>query len=125
MIKVSVKQLRARKPHVCNVCNGMIRCGQEYIQHTEISGGFRTDHRHVHCDALVTAFQDVSARDPEYSDSAFRDWIIRGACDGCENLMVCEAVPFPFGCRAVIEKVLPETVRGAAILSLEEGEHGE
>ena len=118
---VHVEQLRSKKPHTCKLCAGRIQRGKEYVRRTTVSEGYCTDNRHVHCDALVTAFLDSGVRNG--SEAKFRDWIIRNECKECRNRMVCEADPFPFACRAIIERLVPGTVRGAAIQSLEEAEY--
>lgn len=114
-------QRRARREYVCDLCLGAIPVGQEYIRQSGIEyGQFYDEITHVHCDALEMAYPGGGAR--EHTVEAIRGWVGNAVCPGCPERERCKENPF--GCRKVIERVVPETYRDAAIRSLEGGKHG-
>ena len=90
-----IKQVTAKKPHDCDVCNGTILPGCDYIKETElIAGQHVTYNRHIHCDAVLYA---MDSEKPYPTMQKIRSKICEVDCSKCEscakeNVYSCEVI---------------------------------
>ena len=69
------KQQKARKRHRCHICGKAILPGCEYIHEKQkYDGEFNDLKRHLHCDAILDAYLDVSS-ESEYSDDEVQEFV--------------------------------------------------
>lgn len=115
------RQHRARKPHVCELCNRPILPGCEYILvKGKVEGQFSSYKAHIHCDAIIEDYVNDSMYDGYFDTEEMVEQYIRKACSGClergEYDDECEVDPL--FCEKAAQRALHPTVLAAAIESI-------
>ena len=121
-------QRKGRKTYTCDVCGGVIRPGSEYIVASGFSGRYWQERRHIHCDALLYAYERDTGQDAghEWYDPVM-GWVREKACIGCPTEIKCwmnsirknfEEKSEIFSCKNVLVEVLPGTFVKSALRSV-------
>lgn len=75
---------KAKKDHVCDLCNGTIRKGEKYHRYSGKNDGYMFDYKyHLICQKIIDAYCDTSG-DNEYSNDAIWDFLSDEYCFDCE-----------------------------------------
>lgn len=117
MLEFSITERRkARKDHRCDVCGKPILKGCEYVVESQKHDGeIYIFHRHIHCNALLEAYQASNWCDgDEYSIDEFVEWL-SDLCNDLYHEGKCEEncdKKRCFECPLIFEKTLePERAR--------------
>ena len=113
------EQRKARNEYPCQLCGEKILKGRDYIyEHGKYEGRFFENRRHIHCNAIFEAYFDNPGTDDEYTEDDIWDYV-RDVCSQCPMYEYNECEKNPYSCPTVIEKRVPENLRGAALDSIE------
>lgn len=121
MIEVqSIEQRKARKQYICQLCGKPILKGRQYV-HESFKGdnGFETLRRHIHCDAMLVAYNREINFDEYYDErevtETLWDELCKQICDD-EQRDECDMCDL-YGCELcqneLLGKYLPNML-GAA-----------
>lgn len=100
---------KARKEHICDICNTRIVPGERYIHIAfECDGKAYADKRHIHCDMLAERYCMAMDAD-EYNYTDIEYWAQDEVCKECEKREdQCDFTAMT--CPIVIEALLPPTL---------------
>ena len=109
---LSRKERRARKAHMCDICNTEIVPGESYVHlvFSDCGKVFDSNH-HIHCDALTERYCRANKLD-EYDEGEVREWAEDEICTECEgrNTPPRGCHKNPLICPIVLEGLLPPTL---------------
>lgn len=113
------EQRKSRKEHECQLCGKKILKGREYIcESGRYDGEFFEHKRHIHCNAIFEAYFSEPWTDNEYDEDMIYEYV-RDVCSGCQEYEYDQCNRDPYSCETVIRKLVPESVQGAAMESVE------
>ena len=133
---VRTEQRKTRKRYTCQICCMDILPGSQRMLYTyKSSAGYITFSNHIHCDALLRAWdkkiriKDDDAAPADATDAhEMREDIWKQVCSNCEfrrefepDGSYCSPEDIPH-CPYCIQKVLPPSMVGAALDSLQEND---
>lgn len=119
-------QHKARREYTCHLCGKTIKTGAEYIYEVSKYNGRVNDfRRHIHCDALLSAWAEVTGKDT-YTAEEIGNFIRDEICFRCPvgRLSICDKAEC-FACDVVLGFLLPPTILAAAQKSVRENEGAE
>lgn len=120
------KQQRSRKRHDCHLCGKQIAAGVEYIQDKYVADDKKivTLKRHIHCDAMLQAYNSTYNDDDVYEEQDVMDTIWQEVCKdicGEEEREECFEDPAcMYSCYLCQTKMLHPSILGAAVRSVRE-----
>lgn len=96
----SYRQLKARKEHICTLCNDIIHVGETYVRYSgKYDGQMFDDKHHTTCQNIIQAYCMEEA-DHEYNDDIIQDWLHDKHCLDCPHYEKdCES--FPVSCSLI------------------------
>ena len=112
-----IEQKKARKRYECQLCGKPILPGNQYIHETfKGDEGFRTLRRHIHCDAMLNAYNSEYNFDEYYDEwevtETLWDELCKQICDE-DQRDECDMCDL-YGCQLCQEKLLQPSILGAA-----------
>lgn|GEM_PF-3493604 len=130
---IRVEQRKTRKRYTCQICGEDILPGSQRMIYTYKSGaGYITFSHHIHCDALLRTWDEKIRITDACSSAAdadeMREDIWNLVCRDCEFRREFEpdgsfCTPEDItGCPHCIKKVLPPSMTGAALDSIQEND---
>ena len=85
-----VKHPKARKEHVCDLCNSKIPLGQVYERYSGKYDGDMFDLKYcLNCEKIIDTFLDEN-EDDEYLDDDIYDWLREKFCYDCKRGWHCD-----------------------------------
>lgn len=115
-----IEQRKGREEYICQLCGEKIHKGREYIcESGRYDGTFFEHKRHIHCNAIAEAYFSEPWSEDEYTEDEILDYV-RDVCCGCQKYHDDECEADPYACEKVIRKLVPESLQGAALRSVEE-----
>lgn len=116
-----VTQRKARKRHQCQLCGNDILPGCEYVHEAgKYEGRFYEFHRHIHCDAMLDAYNGNYNQEYEYTVDEVTSTLWLETCRilcGEEQRDECDPSDL-YSCELCQRKLLHNTVLDAAIKSV-------
>ena len=121
----SINQKKARKRYECHLCGKAILPGNQYIHETfRGDDGFQTLRRHIHCDAILDAYNSDYNCDEYYDDNEVAETLWSEVCKRIcseERQDECDMSDL-FACELCQRKVLHPSIIGAAIQSVRDND---
>lgn len=104
----TITERKARKAHVCFLCDRKIEPGENYTRRTyKYDGDFYDECYHSTCWAVLNAYWMSDVLEDTWDAADVREWLEEEYCRAClgedADLAECE-VPV-FRCRKIIEKI--------------------
>lgn len=98
---------KAKKEHICDLCNHKIHVGEKYSRFSGKYDGDMFDVKHhLLCERICRAYCDW-ANESEYTNDDVQDWLREEYCLCCENYEECTVHEFECSIiRENIEKVV-------------------
>ncbi len=130
-----IRQMEAKREYVCHVCGRKIFRGQEYIREKwreYLDGkpvGWRTEMRHIHCDAMLKLWRDQCWIDDPHElaigveSARMMDWARLNGCMvlQCPRIKECRKERFnPALCLTCQKQVQPPAIVSAVMASIGE-----
>lgn len=112
-----IEQRKARKRYECQLCGKAILPGREYIHETyKHDEGFRTVRRHIHCDAMLDAYNSEYNFDEYYDECEVSETLWSELCKQiCDKEQQDEcSMDDLYACELCQRKLLPPSILGAA-----------
>ena len=120
---ISREQRKARKQHECHLCGKSILPECEYIHETyKGDNGFVTLRRHIHCDAMLDAYNSEYNPEEDYDEREVTETLWSELCKQlCDDQQLDECnMDDLYGCELCQRKLLPPSVLGAAKQSVKD-----
>lgn len=121
----SINQRKARKRYECHLCGKAILPGNQYIHETfRGDDGFKTNRRHIHCDAMLYAYNSDYNCEGYYYENEVAETLWSEVCKQIcseEQQDECDMDDL-FACELCQRKVLHPSIIGAAIQSVRDND---
>lgn len=102
------KHPKAKKEHICDLCNEKICIGEKYHRYSgKYEGDLFDDKFHLTCQRIINAYCEAMG-DHEYCNDAIEDWLCDIYCHACKHYEYdCEGL-FPICCKGIREHYTQE-----------------
>ena len=121
----SVKQVRARKEYECHLCGKKIlKKKWHMVEKYRDDNGYTTVRRHIHCDAMLDAFNAHFNPGKNYTDEKVTDTLCKKLCCricDAEEREKCDKTDV-YGCAIAQKWILPESIIGTVAESVRDNE---